>query len=99
MALGLAVELADRFGQLGDLEGLTLDLGDRLDSIGYNRVAAAETIGAGYTTPEAMFEGWMDSASHRAVLLDPAYVEIGIGYVAGGRYGHYWTAVVAIPAP
>jgi uncharacterized protein YkwD len=44
-----------------------------------------------------MFNGWMNSADHRTILLSPTFMEIGLGYVAGGAYGHYWTAVFAKP--
>jgi uncharacterized protein YkwD len=72
-----------------------LDPGDRLDQAGYQASTWGETIGAGYTTPTAMFNGWMNSADHRTILLSPTFTEIGLGYVAGGAYGHYWTAVFA----
>lgn len=71
--------------------------GERLTNAGYNWSTWGETIGAGYSTPQAMFDGWMNSSDHRAILLSEAYTEIGIGYVAGGTYGHYWTAVFAKP--
>ncbi len=71
--------------------------GERLTNAGYNWITWGETIGGGYTTPEAMFNGWMNSDPHRAILLSTNYTEIGIGYVAGGTYGHYWTAVFARP--
>jgi uncharacterized protein YkwD len=74
-----------------------LDPGDRLDQAGYQASTWGETIGAGYTTPTAMFNGWMNSADHRTILLSPTFTEIGLGYVAGGAYGHYWTAVFAKP--
>ncbi len=71
--------------------------GDRLTSAGYSWQAYGETIGAGYATAQAMLNGWLNSAPHRAILLDPDYTEIGIGYVAGGSWGHYWTADLATP--
>ncbi|MBN1221578.1 MAG: hypothetical protein JXM69_21835 [Anaerolineae bacterium] len=75
------------------------DPGDRLDNVGYNYAWAGETIGAGYTTPQAMFNAWMNSSGHRDILMEKEFTEIGIGYVTGGYYGHYWTADLARPAP
>jgi uncharacterized protein YkwD len=73
------------------------DPGGRLDEAGYAWWTWGETIGGGYTTPQAVFDGWMNSASHRDILLSPYYTEIGIGYVTGGHYGYYWTADFARP--
>lgn len=66
--------------------------GDRLTNAGYNWRTWGENIGAGYLSAEAMFNGWMDSGSHQDIMLNPNFTEIGIGYVTGGYYGHYWTA-------
>lgn len=74
-----------------------LDPGERLEQAGYQARTWGETLGAGYATPTVIFNGWMDSSTHRAILLSPNFTEIGLGYVAGGAYGHYWTAVLATP--
>ncbi len=71
--------------------------GDRLDNAGYNWMTYGENIGGGYTSAELMSNGWMNSSGHRAIMLTPEFTEIGIGYVAGGFYGHYWTALFATP--
>jgi len=73
--------------------------GERLTNAGYNWTAWGETIGAGYSTPQSMFDGWMNNSEHRDILLNATYTEIGVGYVAGGTYGHYWTGLFAKPAP
>jgi uncharacterized protein YkwD len=51
-----------------------------------------ENLAAGQTTPERVVAGWMSSPSHRANVLSPLAVEIGIGYSyqAETKYGHYW---------
>lgn len=74
-----------------------LDPGDRVANAGYSASSVGETIGAGYTTPAAMLTGWMNSPGHRGILLSPNFTKIGLGYVTGGTYGHYWTAVFATP--
>jgi hypothetical protein len=49
-----------------------------------------ENIAAGYSTPDAVMTGWMNSSGHRANILG-GYREIGIGYYnGGGSYGSYW---------
>ena len=56
--------------------------------------AAGENIAAGYSTPEAVVEGWMNSKAHRANILSPKYSMIGVGYcVDGSGYGSYWVQV------
>ena len=49
---------------------------------------AGENIAQGYTTPEAVVKGWMNSSGHRANILNAKYTKIGIGYEANGNY---WT--------
>ena len=49
---------------------------------------AGENIAKGYTTPQAVVNGWMNSPGHRANILNASFTEIGVGYVADG---HYWT--------
>jgi uncharacterized YkwD family protein/spore coat assembly protein SafA len=52
--------------------------------------AAAENIAAGQATAKAVVEGWMNSPGHRQNIMNASYAEIGVGYAAGGSYGHYW---------
>lgn len=40
---------------------------------------------------EAALNWLLTDGLHRRVLLRPVWREVGIGYVAGGRYGNYWT--------
>ena len=64
----------------------------RIASAGYGAYkAAAENIAAGQTTPAAVVNGWMNSSGHCKNIMDPGLKEIGVGYAAGGSYGHYWT--------
>ncbi len=70
---------------------------ERLDNAGYNWMTYGENIGGGYSSAELMSNGWMNSSGHRAIMLTPEFTEIGVAYVAGGFYGHYWTALFATP--
>jgi len=60
---------------------------------------AGENIAAGYTTPEAVVEGWMNSEGHRENILDPYFTKIGIGYYysSSSEYGHYWVQTFVQP--
>lgn len=61
---------------------------DMMKSFGISYRTAGENIAMGYSTPEAVVNGWMNSPGHRANILNAAYTTIGVGYVASG---HYWT--------
>lgn len=55
-------------------------------------MAAGENIAAGYTTPNSVMVGWMNSPGHRANILEERFGEIGVGYYydPNGEYQHYW---------
>jgi uncharacterized protein YkwD len=59
-----------------------------------------ESISAGYSTPEAVWNGWMNSTAHRTHILglDRFWAEqtdygIGYAYVAGSPHNHYWVVI------
>ncbi len=57
-------------------------------AFGLSYRTAGENIARGYSTPQAVVNGWMNSSGHRANILNPSFTKIGVGYVASG---HYWT--------
>lgn len=59
-----------------------------MKNFGISYRSAGENIAMGYTTPEAVVNAWMNSSGHRANILNPSFTEIGVGYVANGKY---WT--------
>lgn len=59
---------------------------EMMKSLGITYSAAAENIAMGYATAEAVVNGWMNSAGHRANILSDKYTHIGVGHVDG-----YWT--------
>lgn len=61
---------------------------DMMKSFGISYKTAGENIARGQTTPQAVVNGWMNSAGHRANILNASYNTIGVGYVADGNY---WT--------
>jgi len=72
---------------------------DRAKAVGYEARSMGENIAAGYTTPEAVVQGWINSPGHRANLLNANYTELGVGYfllendTGSVNYGRYWTQV------
>ena len=67
---------------------------DRMKANGIRYSMAAENIAAGYPSPEAVVEGWMNSEGHRANILGGCK-ELGVGLALGGSYGYYWTQCFA----
>ena len=67
---------------------------DRIKAAGYSFGAAAENIAAGGTTAAGAMDQWMNSAGHKANILNCTYVDLGVGYAKGGGnadYAGYWT--------
>ena len=73
------------FSHTSPVFGSTFSL---LDQYGISYKTAGENIAMGYTTPEAVVTGWMNSPGHRANILNASFTQIGVGYVASGNY---WT--------
>ncbi len=59
-----------------------------MKSFGISYRTAGENIAKGQSTPQAVVNAWMNSAGHRANILNKSFTQIGVGYVASGRY---WT--------
>lgn len=68
---------------------------DRVSEEGYQYSSVGENIAYGYTSPESVFRGWMNSKGHKANILARGYSQIGFGYVRGVR--PFWTVVFARP--
>ena len=67
---------------------------DRMTAAGINWTQTAENIAAGYKSPEAVVEGWMNSPGHKANILGPCK-EMGVGLAisqdSSDLYQYYWT--------
>lgn len=70
---------------------------DRMSAAGYRYSTAAENIAAGQRTPQDVVTAWMNSAGHRANILNCKLTQIGVGYATGGQYGSYWTQDFGTP--
>ena len=63
---------------------------DLLKLFGISFEAAGENLAHGYSTPETVVEGWLNSESHRSNILSSNYRKIGVGYI---EEGHHWTQI------
>lgn len=61
-----------------------------MQSFGVAYAHAGENIAMGYSSPEAVFNAWMQSQSHRANILSASYSALGVGYVSVGGYWTQW---------
>ncbi|MEL6778261.1 MAG: CAP domain-containing protein [Cyanobacteria bacterium J06597_16] len=67
----------------------------RAKARGYNFSAIAENIGAGYSSPAEVVQGWLNSPGHRKNILNGTYTEIGLGFARNSqsKFGTYWSQV------
>jgi hypothetical protein len=63
-------------------------VGQRITAAGYTWNRCGENIARGYSSPEAVMLGWMNSEGHRSNILSIDYCDLGVGYAPTGRY---WT--------
>lgn len=64
---------------------------DRVQAYYTPFAAIGEIIAAGYATPEAVVDAWMNSPGHRANILNASFVVAGVSLANGGTFGTYWT--------
>ena len=52
--------------------------------------SAGENIAWGQRSPEAVMNAWMNSAGHRANIMNPNFTTIGVGYYQNANGTNYW---------
>ena len=62
-----------------------------LKEAGVSYRGAGENIAWGQKTPEQVMQGWMNSAGHRANILNARYTTIGVGYYRNASGVNYRT--------
>jgi uncharacterized protein YkwD len=70
----------------------------RISNAGYRWSAAAENIAAGQKDPAAVMTSWMNSAGHRANILNCGYRNLGVGLAYNAKKTPYWTQDFGTPA-
>lgn len=66
------------------LDGRAWD--DRVRRLGYDSARLGENIAQGQSDAEQAVAEWMDSAEHRARILDPDYFCLGVGFNLTASY-------------
>ena len=72
-------------------DGRTLDI--RAEEAGYTAwVALGENLAGGYTSYEEALAAWLASPTHRDNIMNPAYIETGVGcaWNPGTAYGAFF---------
>ncbi len=64
-----------------------------LNESGAKYSGAGENIAKGQRTPEEVVNAWMNSAGHRANILNSKYKYIGVGCVKSGSSSYAWTQI------
>jgi uncharacterized protein YkwD len=79
-------------------DGSTFD--QRIKAAGYPGDPTGENIAWGYSSAEAVMNGWMNSTGHRANILSQTSNQIGISVVfqEGSEFGFHWTQVFGFHA-
>ena len=72
--------------------------GDRAMAGSYRYYAVGENLAAGPISAAAAFDLWMESDSHREIILDPQWTEMGLAVKLGGDYGTCWVQMFGAPA-
>lgn len=66
-----------------------------LEEQGISNGYRGENIAAGYTTPEAVMTGWMNSQGHRENILRSQFKRIGVGYYVDVNGRANWVQMFA----
>ncbi len=61
------------------------DIGDRLESYGYDWQVAGENLGEGQKSFDEVLKDWLDSKSHCKMLMNPKVNEMAVA-----THGRYW---------
>lgn len=84
------------FGHLDPLTGRSP--GDRALAGKYAFYSVGENLAAGQESAADVMKVWMESPSHREIILDPSWKEVGIAVRSGGEYSLYWVMEFGDPA-
>jgi uncharacterized protein YkwD len=98
VAFGHASDMAENhYFEHKDLHGNTPS--DRVRATGYQETLVGENIAYGPKSVDEVMKGWLDSPGHCENIMDPRFVEMGLGYATSNDSKHalYWVQVLAKP--
>jgi uncharacterized protein YkwD len=74
-----------------------VEFSTRITSAGYRWSGAGENIAKGQRTPADVMTSWMNSAGHKANILNCGFKNIGVGVAADAQGSLVWTQDFASP--
>jgi uncharacterized protein YkwD len=74
-----------------------VEFSTRITSAGYRWSGAGENIAKGQRTAAAVMTSWMNSAGHKANILNCGFKNIGVGVAADAQGSLVWTQEFASP--
>jgi uncharacterized protein YkwD len=98
VAFGHATDMAaNNYFEHEDLKGKTPS--DRVRATGYQEKLVGENIAYGPKSVDEVVQGWLDSPGHCENIMDPRFVEMGLGYATSqdSKRALYWVQVLATP--
>ena len=64
---------------------------DEMKQMGVTYTSASENIASGQKTPSEVVNSWLNSAGHRANIMNASFNRIGVGYAISKDGKTYWT--------
>ena len=65
--------------------------GQRLTLYGVTWSSWGENVGAGFNDPAVLAQAWLDSPTHRPIVLSATYTRVGVGVATASNGTRYWT--------
>jgi uncharacterized protein YkwD len=97
VALGHASDMAEK-NYFEHVDPAGQSPADRVRATGYSEKLVGENIAYGPKSVDEVVQGWLDSPGHCENIMDPRFVEMGIGLAPGHvKRGLYWVQVLAEP--
>ena len=96
VAFGHADDMAtNNYFEHEDLHGKSPS--DRVRATGYREKLVGENIAYGPKSVDEVVQGWLDSPGHCENIMDPRFVEMGLGYATShdSKHALYWVQVLA----
>jgi len=72
-----------------------VEFGIRITNAGYRWSVAGENIAKGQRTPADVMTSWMNSAGHKANILNCGFKDLGVGVAADSTGALLWTELMA----
>lgn len=96
VAQAMAEDLA-KHKRLSHTDSRGKALTDRVNEFEYAWSAIGENVAYGYTTPEAVVQGWIKSPGHYENLIGKDFTQIGVGVSVAANGRVYWAQVFGRP--